>query len=52
MSVGNLTIFGEFLSHFYPKFLSTVAMATGMKVVLTAWFCVTISKIGKFQQSR
>ena len=30
MSVGNLSIFGEFLSHFYPKYLSAVAMATGM----------------------
>ena len=30
MSVGNLSIFGEFLSHFYPKYLSAVAMATRM----------------------
>ena len=30
MSVGNLSIFGEFLSHCYPKYLSAVAMATGM----------------------
>ena len=30
MSVGNLSIFGEFLSHFYPKYLSVVAMAKGM----------------------
>ena len=30
MSVGNLSIFGEFLSHFYPKYFSAVAMATGM----------------------
>ena len=30
MSVGNLSVFGEFLSHFYPKYLSAVAMATGM----------------------
>ena len=30
MSVGNLSIFGEFLSHFYPKYLSAVAMATDM----------------------
>ena len=30
MSVGNLSIFGEFLSHFYPKYLSAVAMVTGM----------------------
>ena len=30
MSVGNLSIFGEFLSYFYPKYLSAVAMATGM----------------------
>ena len=30
MSVGNLSIFGEFLSHFYPKYLSAVAMATGI----------------------
>ena len=30
MLVGNLSIFGEFLSHFYPKYLSAVAMATGM----------------------
>ena len=30
MSVGNLSLFGEFLSHFYPKYLSAVAMATGM----------------------
>ena len=30
MSVGNLSIFGEFLSHFYPKYISDVAMATGM----------------------
>ena len=30
MSVGNQSIFGEFLSHFYPKYLSAVAMATGM----------------------
>ena len=30
MSLGNLSIFGEFLSHFYPKYLSAVAMATGM----------------------
>ena len=30
MSVGNLSIFGEFLSHFYPKYLSAIAMATGM----------------------
>ena len=29
-SGGNLSIFGEFLSHFYPKYLSAVAMATGM----------------------
>ena len=30
MSVGNLSVFGEFLSHFYPKYLSAVTMATGM----------------------
>ena len=30
MSVGNLSIFGEFLSHFYPKYLSAVVMAIGM----------------------
>ena len=30
MSVGNLSIFGEFLSHFYPKYLSAIAMATCM----------------------
>ena len=30
MSVGNLSIFGEFLSHFYPNYLSAFAMATGM----------------------
>ena len=30
MSVGNLSIFGEFLSHFYPKYLSAIAMATGV----------------------
>ena len=30
MSVGNLSIFGEFLPHFYPKYLSVVAMATGI----------------------
>ena len=30
MSVGNLSILSEFLSHFYPKYLSAVAMATGM----------------------
>ena len=30
MSVGNLSKFGEVLSHFYPKYLSAVAMATGM----------------------
>ena len=30
MPVGNLSIFGEFLSHFYPEYLSAVAMATGM----------------------
>ena len=30
MSVGNLSIFGEFLSHFYTKYLSDVAMTTGM----------------------
>ena len=30
VSVGNLSIFGEFLSHFYPKYLSAVAKATGM----------------------
>ena len=30
MSVGNLSIFGEFLSHFYPKYLPAVAMTTGM----------------------
>ena len=30
MSVGNLSIFSEFLSHFYPKYLSAVAMANGM----------------------
>ena len=29
-SAGNLSIFGELLSHFYPKYLSAVAMATGM----------------------
>ena len=29
MSVGNLSIFGEFLLHFYPKYLSAIAMATG-----------------------
>ena len=27
MSAGNLSIFCEFLSHFYPKYLSAVAMA-------------------------
>ena len=55
MSVGHLSIFGDFLSHFYPKYLSAVAMATGMcrdERSVDAWFCVTISKIGKFQQSR
>ena len=42
MSVGNLSTFGEFLSHFKPKYLSAIAMATcvGMKGVLIAWFCV------------
>ena len=30
MSVGNLSIFGEVLSHFYPKYLYAVAMATGI----------------------
>ena len=30
ISVGNLSIFGEFLLHFYPNYLSAVAMATGM----------------------
>ena len=30
MSVGNLSIFCNFLSHFYPKYLSAVAMATGV----------------------
>ena len=30
MSVGNLSIFDKFLSHFYPNYLSAVAMATGM----------------------
>ena len=30
MPAVNLSIFGEFLSHFYPKYLSAVAMATGM----------------------
>ena len=30
MSGGNLSIFSEFLSHFYLKNLSAVAMATGM----------------------
>ena len=30
LSIGNLSIFGEFLSHFYPKYLSAVAMATGV----------------------
>ena len=30
MSVGNLSLSGEFLSHFYPKYLSAVAMATGV----------------------
>ena len=30
MSVGNLSIFDEFLSYFYPKYLSAVAMATGI----------------------
>ena len=29
MSVGNLSMFGYFLSHFYPKYLSAIAMATG-----------------------
>ena len=29
MAFGNLSIFGEFLSHFYPKYLSAVTMATG-----------------------
>ena len=55
MSVRNLSIFGEFLSHFYPKYLSAVAMATGMcrdERSVFVWFCVTISKIGKCQQSR
>ena len=31
MSIGNMSIFGEFLSHFYAKYLSAVAMATGMR---------------------
>ena len=26
MSIGNLSIFGEFLSHFYPKYLSAIGM--------------------------
>ena len=30
LPIGNLSIFGEFLSHFYPKYLSAVAMATGV----------------------
>ena len=30
ISAENLSIFGEFLSHLYPKYLSAVAMATGM----------------------
>ena len=30
MSVGNLSIFDEFLSHFYPRYLSAVAIPTGM----------------------
>ena len=30
MSIGNLSILGEYLSHSYPKYLSAVAMATGM----------------------
>ena len=30
MSVGNLSIFGDFLAHLYPKYLSAVAMPTGM----------------------
>ena len=30
MSGRNPSIFGEFLSHLYPKYLSAVAMATGM----------------------
>ena len=30
MPAVNLSIFCEFLSHFYPKYLSAVAMVTGM----------------------
>ena len=30
MSVGNLSIFGEFMSHFHPKYFSAIAMATGI----------------------
>ena len=30
MPAVNLSIFCEFLSHFYPKYFSAVAMATGM----------------------
>ena len=55
LSIGNLSIFGEFLSHFYPKYLSAVAMVTGVykdEMMLIARFCVTISKNGKFQQRR
>ena len=54
MSVGNLSIFGEFLSHFYPNIYLPLPwqwLCVGMKGVLIAWFYVTISKIGKFQQS-
>ena len=54
MSVGNLSIFGESLSHFIQTIylpLPWQRVSVGMKGVLIALFCITISKIGKFQQS-
>ena len=56
MSFGNLSIFGDFF--FCRIFIQNIYLplqwqrvCVGMKGVLIALFCVTISKIGKFQQS-
>ena len=57
ISVGNLSILSDFLTHFMPRCSTAVSMATAMQMdermkgSLITWFWVPITKIGKFQQN-
>ena len=55
VSFGNPSILSDFLSLFYQKvhmLFPWQRVCIWMKGVLIAWFWVTMTKIGKFQQNR